>query len=960
MSLVISDPFTISPLDETNLYFYDGNNNLISSKDPLEFNTQYIYDGSNDLIQTIDPLHNSTFFAYNTEFSLTAQTNGAGDWKHYVYNSTGGTLTTSADAGGTNTYAYDGWGQLDGVTYGGGLGSESFANSVLGDVTNHTDGRGFASAYQYNGLRQLTNTIAPTNVVAAIAYDPEGNTVSTTDPRHNVTSESWSATRKLLTTTLPTIAAGTPITTNGYDNRDWLIGTFDPLHNETTYANDPDERLISETDPLLRPTTFSYDNDGRKLATVNAAYETNSQTWDAKGELINLIDGATHKSTRGYDAAGNQIVLTNRNGYAWHFYFDGANRMTNMVSPLGRTNTTVYNLQGLVAWKKDPMGNTTTYGYDAKGRLTNRSDSVGTTIYRFDQSDNLTNTTENTLTNTWTYDAYNRVSSYKDVYGNLIQYRYDTAGNLTNLIYPGGKNVYYSYDSENHLTNVTDWSQRKTTMTYDLNGRLTGVYRPNGTSRTVAYDAAGEATNIFEQTANGTPIAWFRYNWNPATEMGWEFAAPLPHVTSLPTRQMTYDPDNELQTVDGNTVNLDPDGNLLSGPLTNDMFATFTYDARNRLRNVGGVTNYYDAANNRIGQAYGTNSIVYIINPNAKLPKVLMRIKNGVTNYYVYGPGLLYQVTEQSGGTNTLTYHYDYRGSTIALTDSSGNLRDRFEYSLYATLTYRAGTDDTPFLFNGQFGVMSDPNGLLYMQARYYNPFLCRFLNPDPTGFSGGMNFYVYANGNPANNVDPFGLSPNWHQVGSGSVQVLSGLGGAVAVTLAEAPSLGTVSVAIPAIFLGILHGSVEIATGIENDPNNIPAQDFVNIFPSNPGEVPGSIATISGSSYGPDMQQWGGFIFDLGSLRFSSGPDLLESLSSGQNLALNTTQAGLDSLSIGQDAHELIFDGIESATSENNNLFGTDTPGMDSDSTIFGGPNSTGTTPSLFQQSSQSSPTSK
>jgi RHS repeat-associated protein len=94
----------------------------------------------------------------------------------------------------------------------------------------------------------------------------------------------------------------------------------------------------------------------------------------------------------------------------------------------------------------------------------------------------------------------------------------------------------------------------------------------------------------------------------------------------------------------------------------------------------------------------------------------------------------------------------------VALTDGNGNVTDRIEYSAYGFTTYRAGTNDTPFLYNGRYGVMSDANGLLYMRARYYNPYLCRFINPDPLGFAGGLNFYCYADGNPISNLDPFGL----------------------------------------------------------------------------------------------------------------------------------------------------------------------------------------------------------
>jgi len=95
------------------------------------------------------------------------------------------------------------------------------------------------------------------------------------------------------------------------------------------------------------------------------------------------------------------------------------------------------------------------------------------------------------------------------------------------------------------------------------------------------------------------------------------------------------------------------------------------------------------------------NTIRYVVNPNAKLPQVLTRIKNGVTNYYVYGLALLTKSRKQQTATNTRSYISDYRGSTVALTDDNGNVTDRIEYSLYGLTTYHVGKSDTPFLFNG-------------------------------------------------------------------------------------------------------------------------------------------------------------------------------------------------------------------------------------------------------------------
>ena len=63
---------------------------------------------------------------------------------------------------------------------------------------------------------------------------------------------------------------------------------------------------------------------------------------------------------------------------------------------------------------------------------------------------------------------------------------------------------------------------------------------------------------------------------------------------------------------------------------------------------------------------------------------------------------------------------------------------------------------------------------------------LCRFIDPDPSGFAGGLNFFTYANGNPVSYLDPFGLG-YWSDVG----QVFEGYGLAIAGTATGIYNIG-------------------------------------------------------------------------------------------------------------------------------------------------------------------------
>ena len=100
--------------------------------------------------------------------------------------------------------------------------------------------------------------------------------------------------------------------------------------------------------------------------------------------------------------------------------------------------------------------------------------------------------------------------------------------------------------------------------------------------------------------------------------------------------------------------------------------------------------------------------------------------------------------------------------SVVAVTDKDGNITDTLKYDAYGSVIERTGDSKLIFTYNGQYGVLTDPNGLLYMRTRFYNSQLKRFMNADildgDIADSTTLNLYAYVNGNPISYVDPFGL----------------------------------------------------------------------------------------------------------------------------------------------------------------------------------------------------------
>lgn len=145
-----------------------------------------------------------------------------------------------------------------------------------------------------------------------------------------------------------------------------------------------------------------------------------------------------------------------------------------------------------------------------------------------------------------------------------------------------------------------------------------------------------------------------------------------------------------------------------------------------------------------------------------------------VTSYYYGAEGLLWSRCDGE----YQVYHYDYRGSVVAVTDIDGTVTDTLKYDAYGSTIERTGDSALIFGYNGQYGVLTDPNGLLYMRTRFYNPELKRFMNADildgSIADSTSLNLYTYVNGNPISFVDPFGMSADR----GNNESVLSGMQG--------------------------------------------------------------------------------------------------------------------------------------------------------------------------------------
>jgi RHS repeat-associated protein len=355
---------------------------------------------------------------------------------------------------------------------------------------------------------------------------------------------------------------------------------------------------------------------------------------------------------------------------------------------------------------------------------------------------------------TFDYDTLKRLSRLTDIYGKAISYGYDKNGNLTALTYPDGKVVTYEYDKADRLIKVKDWLNNVTAYGYDSLGNFVKTSYPDGSVITYHYDEAYRLKTIVDMNSDGALNALFKYELdslgNRKTVSSYQ---PLNAIPSWPNTSYTYDKENRLLTAGSATFGYDANGNLTQKTSGNDIteYGWSRNEMLSGLVHGGDVYSYfYDGLGSRIARTENSVEKRYVFG------LAETDASDNITAYYVYGLGLISKITPSN---QSYFYHYDGIGSTVGMSDSSGNIVNRYAYDAFGKILGQEEVIPNSFKYVGQFGVMDEGNGLFYMRARYYDPEVGRFITKDPIGFLGGdVNFYAYVANNPINWIDPEGL----------------------------------------------------------------------------------------------------------------------------------------------------------------------------------------------------------
>ena len=757
--------------DVAQSYTYDDEGNVVSVSANAEQKNDMSYDPeSNNLKSYTDAGGNTTTFDYeeNTH-NLTKVTSPKGVKTQYTYNSVGlNTATEIVNTAGNakikTTTAHPGKYETDEYTI-----------SAGAYVRYSNDQHGYTTTYGYDmptGTR--TSVTSPNGLVTSSSYDSKftkllGVSAQDTSVKYtydnnrlsqisfgygsnNIFNETYNFLYDVYGNVTETRVGSQKLSTNHYlpynggldetvyGNNDGIKYGYNYSGNVTAIYYKDNVNGENEADYNLNTPAFTWQYSSNGTPRVHKDGYTGLRYdygYDAIGRLIRTdisksSNGAAVGSTEyGYNTRGHLTSITNDiGGNAYGQYFSYS--QTDIEGSLANAT------DGLPT-RYRALGVNTDYAYDSLNRLTKRNVDLATDI--------------------------ETLYTYKD--SALRGTGYTTTQLATEKL--GGISYGYNYDNMGNITSIVKGSNEYRSYLYDDLGQLT--QERNVSSSTMTSFSYNHLGNIVEKHINDyngiNEKAKVRYGYSADSNAGWNYL-----LTSITTEDYTSGTTvTTTETIDydaiGNPITyrgaaMAWRGRQLTGHTKNGVTSTFSYDADGlrSSKTVGNVKSEYQYVGDQLfyEKRGDSQEFYYFYDSYGNLSKIYYtfhNLNNNTTSRAVYHALTNAQgdvvALYNSSGSLVAQYEYDAWGNTLSIKDASGAaITAWYNIAVANPIRYRGYYYDADL-------------GLYYLQSRYYDSGVGRFINADDSKYidaSGtvlGGNLFAYCENNPVMYYDPSG-----------------------------------------------------------------------------------------------------------------------------------------------------------------------------------------------------------
>ena len=428
----------------------------------------------------------------------TTVTDGKGIHRYY-YDPDGNILREEAPDGSTTTYEWDEFHHLLARHSPAGRVEKFEYNAAHGQLSRYTAADGAEWLYRYDERGLFSNITDPAGQTWTQLCDERGLPVSLVSPQGEETRLAYTA-QGLLSGIFRQDERRLGIEYDHHNRPETLTDVMGREHHTEYSGHDLPVKMRGPGGQSVR---LQWQQHHKLSGIERAGTGAEGFRYDRHGNLLAYTDGNGVVWTMEYGPFDLPVARTDGEGHRWQYRYDKDTlQLTEVINPQGESYRYILDNCGRVTEERDWGGVVWRYRYDADGLCTARVNGLEETIlYSRDAAGRLAEIITPEGKTQYAYDKSGRLTGIFSPDGISQRTGYDERGRV-NVTTQGRRTIEYHYPDEHTVIRCIlppederdrhpDESLLKTTYRYNAAGELTEVILPGDETLTFSRDEAG-------------------------------------------------------------------------------------------------------------------------------------------------------------------------------------------------------------------------------------------------------------------------------------------------------------------------------------------------------------------------------------------------------------------------------------------------------------------------------------